>query len=89
MRFSAEPAALIRPETSDDNVELESNDPFCECDAVRETEDMAESIEEVRGAWPGRRGEPINGGEAVERGDGGDEWPSDKTSGRGDEMLRS
>ena len=58
MRASAEPAALMRPETSDIVVELESKELFGECVVAIEMDDFAESMEEVRGACPKRKGDP-------------------------------
>ena len=91
MTASAEPAVLMRLETSDETVGRESSEPFCECEAARDTDDIAESIEEVRGpSLPsGRRDEPTRGGKTVDRGDGGDEWPRGLVSGNGDETFRS
>ena len=81
----------MRLETSVEVVEDESNEPLGECVVARDTEEIAESIDDVLGIClpSGRREEPISGGETVALGEGGEELPKCLESGIGDDILRS
>lgn len=96
MTASGDPAVAIKLEISGLVEVVKSVESLLACPAAFiccciEMVDIAESIEEVRGFWPnlGRRSEGVSCGEAVECGDGGDEWPDGVKSGRGDEIFRS
>ena len=80
----------MRLETSVEEVVEESREPFGEWVVESDMEEMAESMEDVRGACrpSGRREEPARGGEIVDRGDGGDELAR-VLSGKGEETFRS
>lgn len=61
------------------------------CNIPEDTVEIAESIDEVRGIGRASGRKPVlgGGGEAVDKGDGGDELPKEVPSGNGDETFRS
>lgn len=62
-----------------------SSEALCECFEI------AESMDDVRGIGrtAGRAAVSPISGDAVDRGEGGDELPKDLVSGRGEETFRS
>ncbi len=91
MTASGEPAVCIRGDISGLPAVIESCDGRFECNVPKDIVEIAESIDEVRGIGCASGRKPVagEGGEAVGRGDGGDDLPRGMDSGNGDETFRS
>lgn len=90
MTASGDPAVWMRLEMSG-RPEAESCDGRCECIVLRDTFEIAESMDEVRGIGrpSGRFSMPAGAGDVVDRGDGGKESPGCVACSKGDETFRS
>ncbi len=82
---------MIRLDISGVADAMESTDGFCACEAPKDIDEMAESMDDVRGICRpcGLSFEPTRGGDAVDRGEGGEELPRGLVSGSGEESFRS